>query len=242
MAHEETNAAATPTYPRVAVAEAIRQYRERLPSLEHVMSSGISDIVLQSDPSSSFPGAPDFPNYSDRSGRGDRGFASIGELLLLTQPEFDIANEVEYQDQYTQEELAERRWRIDHGALEGAWGFGPIDDELGAMSMRISTDMNHLPDSVNDADNLPEPDDVAADAEEANLLFGGISNLVTTRSDVFTVYFKIRSFRQNSVGIWDATDREYIVDESRYVMLVDRSEVNTPLDRPKILYLEKLPN
>ena len=77
------------------------------------------------------------------------------------------------------------------------------------------------------------------------------SNLVTTRSDVFTVYFRVRSFRQNPAGIradgttgavWDATDSEYIVDDSRYVMLVDRSEVNRPSDKPKILYLEKLPN
>ena len=32
-----------------------------------------------------------------------------------------------------------------------------------------------------------------------------------------------------------------IVDESRYVMLVDRSEVDHPSDKPRILYLEKLP-
>ena len=82
----------------------------------------------------------------------------------------------------------------------------------------------------------------AGDSEEANLLFAGMSNLITTRSDVFTVYFKIRSFKQNPVtGRWDATDPEYIVDDSRYVMLVDRSEVNSPHDKPRIVYLEKLP-
>ena len=40
---------------------------------------------------------------------------------------------------------------------------------------------------------------------------------------------------------WDATDPDYIVDDSRYVMLVDRSEVNVPTDKPKIVYWEKLP-
>ena len=68
---------------------------------------------------------------------------------------------------------------------------------------------------------------------------------------MFTVYFRVRSFRQNPDGVlpsgyrgpvWDATDPEYIVDDSRYVMLVDRSEVNRPSDKPKILYLEKLPH
>ena len=50
-------------------------------------------------------------------------------------------------------------------------------------------------------------------------------------------------FPGGGVGpIWDATDPEYIVDDSRYVMLVDRSEVNRPSDKPRILYLEKLAN
>ena len=83
---------------------------------------------------------------------------------------------------------------------------------------------------------------MASDVEEDTLLYKGVSNLVTTRSDVFTVYFKIRSFRQNpTTGVWDATDAEMIVDESRYVMLVDRSEVDRPNEKPRILYLEKLP-
>ena len=107
----------------------------------------------------------------------------------------------------------------------------------GVESTQISTDVNDVFDPMGDV-----PDRVAQDVEEQNLLFAGISNLITTRSDMFTVYFKIRSFRQNRVtGIWDATDPEYIVDDSRYVMLVDRSEVNRPTDKPKILYLEKLP-
>jgi hypothetical protein len=77
------------------------------------------------------------------------------------------------------------------------------------------------------------------------MLFAGASNIVTTRSDTFTVYFRVRSFRQNtsvSPPVWDATNKEYIVDDSRYVMLIDRSTVNRPSDKPKILYLEKLPN
>ncbi|MHC4217774.1 MAG: hypothetical protein ACYSU7_04880 [Planctomycetota bacterium] len=89
----------------------------------------------------------------------------------------------------------------------------------------------------------PRPrDDVAEDVEEANMLLAGASNMITTRSDVFTVYFRVRSFRQNPVtGVWDATDREAIVEENRYVMLVDRSQVNRPSDRPRILYYEQLP-
>ena len=105
---------------------------------------------------------------------------------------------------------------------------------------RLSSDVNHVYDVSSDAADV---DEVAGDVEEENLLFAGMSNLITTRSDMFTVYFRVRSFRQNPTTlVWNAMDPEYILDDSRYVMLVDRSGVNSPGDKPKILYLEKLPN
>ncbi|MDP7030553.1 MAG: hypothetical protein QF733_10070, partial [Phycisphaerales bacterium] len=84
-------------------------------------------------------------------------------------------------------------------------------------------------------------DRVAGDSEEQSLLFSGISNIVTTRSDVFTVHLRVRTFRRNpDTGVWDATDRDQIVDDSRYVMLVDRSNVDAPGDRPRILMLQRV--
>ena len=84
-------------------------------------------------------------------------------------------------------------------------------------------------------------DRVAGDAEEQSLLFSGISNMITTRSDVFTVHLRVRTFKRNpDSGVWDATDRERIVDDARYVMVVDRSEVEHPGDRPRILMLQRV--
>ncbi|MFM2165442.1 MAG: hypothetical protein RL325_1879, partial [Planctomycetota bacterium] len=81
----------------------------------------------------------------------------------------------------------------------------------------------------------------AGDAEDLNMLFKGISNLVTTRSDVFTVYLRVRQVKQDPVtGVWDGSNRELIADDSRYVMCIDRSNVNSPLDQPKILYFQKV--
>ena len=69
----------------------------------------------------------------------------------------------------------------------------------------------------------------------------GIANLVTTRSDVFTVYLKIRSVAQNpATGVWDATDASTLINEARYVMVVDRSNVDRPGQQPKILMFEKI--
>ena len=137
--------------------------------------------------------------------------ASIGEVLLLNRQPDE--------------------WTIGYGA-EVSFGFGEL---LG--DARVSTDVISTPHAGG-----PIPDAISGDVEEANLLFAGASNLISTRSDVFTVYFKVRRFRRNpATGVWDATDPKQIVDDSRYVMMVDRSEVNQPSDRAKILYLEKLP-
>ncbi|MCH8152532.1 MAG: hypothetical protein IH830_09200 [Planctomycetes bacterium] len=203
--------------PYVRVPEAIVQYRERFNGLPLTDPN----YLLYST------GIPSGADYSDRAGglRPERGLASIGELMLLSkEANFTIATPLE----------PNANWRVDFA------GLGPFTDPaIGVVSTQISTDVNDVFDPMAIGD---VPDQVAQDAEEQNLLFAGISNLITTRSDMFTVYFKVRSFRQNRVtGIWDATDPEYIVDDSRYVMLVDRSEVNRPTDKPKILYLEKLP-
>ena len=116
----------------------------------------------------------------------------------------------------------------------------------------LSTDVNGEPSfqvydwnqpTFNEAEAYRGGDKVGGDAEEANLLFAGISNMVTTRSDVFTVHFQIRTFAQNpDTGLWDATDPDMILDDSRYVMLVDRSEVDSPEQSPRILYLQKTSN
>ena len=202
--------------PRVRLPEAIERYRDR----SVAASTGT------------------VPNYSNRGGligdglRPERGIASIGELRFLT-VEPGTAPPLD-----PDPNAYKRSWRVDLAARN------PFDFPVGfgsslLESSRISTDVVEGFDSTT---NGLGPDEVAQDIEEENLLFSGLSNLVTTRSDVFTVYFRIRSFRQDPVsGQWDATNKENIIEDSRYVMLVDRSEVNRPADKPRIIYLEKLP-
>ncbi len=169
------------------------------------------------------PVEPDYRTRGDLIDDGlrvDRGIASIGEVMLMIE-EPPPPSTTAYR----------RSWRADFAALN------PFEFAAGQVqSTRISTDVNDVGIGV------PQPDLVSGDVEEGNLLFSGISNLITTRSDVFTVYFKVRSFRQNPTsGFWNATDPEYIVDDSRFVMLVDRGTVDHPNDKPKIVFLEKVP-
>ena len=82
---------------------------------------------------------------------------------------------------------------------------------------------------------------IAGDQVERNTLLKGIATMVTTRSDVFTVYLKVRSVAQNpATGGWDATNPETLIDESRYIMVIDRSNVERPGQEPKILMFEKI--
>lgn len=130
--------------------------------------------------------------------------------------------------------------RIDQSWLVDFARLNPFRDSGGALLLHtdLSTDTQHRFDTVSGA--FLGFDNVANDVEEANLLYGGASNLLTSRSDVFTVYFQVRTFRRNPVtGEWNALDPDNIVDDSRYVMVVDRSEVNAPGDKPRILFLEK---
>jgi hypothetical protein len=85
-----------------------------------------------------------------------------------------------------------------------------------------------------------EPDLVAGDSEERNMLFKGVSNIVSTRSDVFTAYFRVRTVRQGADGRWNATDPESILSDTRYVMCIDRSKVNRPTDKPRIVYFTQV--
>jgi hypothetical protein len=86
-------------------------------------------------------------------------------------------------------------------------------------------------------------DQTAGDALEQNTLLKGISNLVTTRSDVFTIWMRVRTIKQDPVtGKWNGVDPENIVDDSRYLMTVDRSSVDRPGEKPRIVSFVKVPN
>ena len=175
--------------------------------------------------------------------RGDRGFASIGELLLLNRlPDDAIPNGL--RASYTS------RWLgYDPYADYAAGGFGDYIVGYSWSTDRTNGRPRQLPADIYlgitpNAIAVPskQHDEPLGDAEDMNLLVKGISNLVTTRSDVFTVYLRVRQVKQNDTnGIWDGTNREQVVDDARYVLCVDRSNVDSPDDQPRIVYFQKCP-
>jgi hypothetical protein len=214
-------------------------------------ANGYSDVLL----GSGFTGGPDYSNRSAAINmtygvgpKHTRGFSSPSEIGLLQVPGFvdDVIEPWHTPNNHNAVRDA-ASWKIDFARLDP---FGYLDGTAGDYSVQsiaglyvgapISTEVNH--DTYYDENTLIS-DGVSGDAEERNLLQAGISNLIGTTSDMFTVHMRIRTFKRNPItGIWDATDLDYIVDDSRYVMLVDRSNVDSAADKPRILYFEKLPN
>ena len=131
--------------------------------------------------------------------------------------------------------------------LGQGWFADQHDDDVEPLDARLSTDrqgvrhFNFVPGGfVADAWTLT-PDSSYGDSEEQNLLFKGISNLITTRSDVFTVYFRVRTVKQDpTTGRWNGVDPDSILEDARYVMCVDRTSVNRPSDEPRIVFFSRV--
>ncbi|MHC4908198.1 MAG: hypothetical protein ACYTF9_00560 [Planctomycetota bacterium] len=208
--------------PRVGLPEAVVQYRERFDGAATGQRGG--------------------PNYWDNNvpnselpTLNSRGINSVGEILMMREDIGVVPLFMPNAIGAAGTTLAPQGWRADYAARDPFSGTAPSHlstDDIGGWSYDIPTD------SVTYGS-----DRVAGDVEEENMLFNGVSNLVTTRSDVFTVYYRIRTFRRNAqTGVWNALDADNVLDDTRYVMLVDRSEVERTTDKPKILYQEKIPN
>jgi len=84
-----------------------------------------------------------------------------------------------------------------------------------------SVDLDRFPD-------LTPSDGAVSDFEERDVIFSRISNLVTVRSDVFTAYILVR------IGV-DGPQK-------RVIAILDRSQVNSPSDRVRIVALHPVPD
>ncbi|MCA9297302.1 MAG: hypothetical protein KC983_12315, partial [Phycisphaerales bacterium] len=242
-------------YPFVNVARSVEHYRSHL-------NGGPNGV---GNPSFGYFGGPDYsdPESVPDGMRRDYGFVSMSELLLMNEDgtpmpagsqsnqAFVDPNDMTYFDNFNgarQVHMLES-WRMDFTGAGLVADRQPQDRQVGnklAFGSWLSTDQVQpfAPDNLNPEQLYTNAgDEVSGDSEEAGLLFAGASNLISTRSDVFTVYMKVRTFKQNPVtGEWNALDSEMVVDDSRYVMMVDRSNVESPGDKPLIRYFEKLPN
>jgi hypothetical protein len=186
--------------------------------------------------------------------QSQRGISTIGEVVGMARQASEMSWSIRSSgtDPYNQNSTRVRRFTSNNYDPHKGWETrddSATDTKLEALDARLSTDRQGVRQfdfvtgsTIADRQVLTY-DSNYGDSEELNLLFKGISNLVTTRSDVFTVYFKVRTVKQNPIdGKWNGTDRETVLDDARYVMCVDRTNVNRPSDQPRIVYFSRVPD
>lgn len=100
--------------------------------------------------------------------------------------------------------------------------------------------------------------DPTDDSSERLALYRAVSNLVSSRSDVFVAWFIIRGYDPDAIesiklqgatgdrtirAMDSATDPEFApAYESRWLVVYDRSNVKRPTDRPRIILQAELPS
>ncbi|MDA1105044.1 MAG: hypothetical protein O2855_00415 [Planctomycetota bacterium] len=172
--------------------------------------------------------------------RRGQGIWSLGELALLTR--------TVGQNSTAGYPASGRNWSVQFAGMDPYQDAGIGWYSGASLDARISLDrtpavvQSDLVLTTQVEPTIASSDGDVGTAEELNMLQSAMSNIASVRSDFFTVHFLVRTFRANSLtGRWDATDPDAVIDESRYVMLVDRTPVDRPGQKPRIRYFTKVP-
>lgn len=115
-------------------------------------------------------------------------------------------------------------------------------------SRAYNLDLNGVPDktapTVNGNTSAPYyalgGNELPGGYQEKLAIVNALTNTVSVRSDVFTVYFVIHGYTPDDCDV--ETNQPLVPSVAkRYVMVVDRSNVASPTDKPRILMLKEVP-
>jgi len=225
-------------------ANTIIEYRDRIPSLEADMNSrpGIDFTGVGNGSGPDMIGLGMTLRESRDLGAG--GISAIGELSILDSWDVVTGNPVSSANN-----------------LFATLGANGVNDgappPLAAPGTALLFPGNFLDLTPSAIGLLPTSSEVFTlnpvdDPEERNTMFRAISNIVTTRSDVFIAWFVVRGYDPDKIERIDVDiqDREQSLADDlfrpdfdrRYLCVFDRSNVRTPTDRPKLLLRFRLPD
>lgn len=149
--------------------------------------------------------------------RNTPGFASLGELLAV-----QLDPELESTDMPA--------WNNLRNMTLGLYGYDGvaqgIQDEATVIPQIFGTDA--VGDTI---------DDYA----ERLAMASGVVNMVSVRSDFYAVWFVVQGYRESDVANLRPEDPLVPSIQKRYVMVLDRSNVVEPGDKPKIVLLKEVP-
>jgi hypothetical protein len=146
------------------------------------------------------------------------GFGSLGELLAVRiNPEFETGTSAE-------------RWNnIRHLSID-QYGF----DEEASGKQDETTILGQLFGGT-------EPGTTIDDYGEKLSMANSVLNMISVRSDYYAVWFVVHGYRESDVV--NLRDEDPLVPsvQKRFLMVIDRTDVIKPGDKPKILVLKEVP-
>lgn len=142
------------------------------------------------------------------------GFRSVGELLLLRDFGY-VNNEPGYQFPHDIDRLSADGDAIDEPGVESV-GY---EDEFGNL----------------------QPDEIEDDYDERLVLANAALASASVRSDYFVAWFIVHGYRESDVNGLGRNDPLVPSIARRFMMVVDRSNVVSPGDRPRILLFKEVP-
>ncbi len=145
------------------------------------------------------------------------GIRSLGELAVLRDLDYAGSGNLNYSAPNDIDRL----------------GFdGKNLDEEGVYSYGVDSDGDGQPDVE---------DGVIDDFAEKLAITNAVAGSVSTRSDVFAVWFVVHGYQESDVKNLGPNDPMVPTIARRFVMVVDRSNVLKPGDKPKVLLFKEVP-
>lgn len=86
-----------------------------------------------------------------------------------------------------------------------------------------------------------DPDNLADDRDEQLAILSAAAQSVTVRSDYFAVWFVVRGYSEADVTGLSPEDPMIPTVNRRFLMIVDRSNVTSPGQKPRVLSFEEVP-
>jgi hypothetical protein len=105
-------------------------------------------------------------------------------------------------------------------------------DELGVFSGGYDTDGNGIAD---------EDDGIDDDFDERLVLANAAMNSASVRSDFFAVWFIVHGYQDSDVRNLGQNDPLVPTVARRFMMVVDRSNVVVPGERPRVVLIKEVP-
>ncbi len=174
------------------------------------------------------------------------GFRSIGEVMLATKRDLSLVTNSQTPDPDSIDFLG---WDNDSGAAGGnARGMGgqkitftaPKGGNVTVNAIN-SGRMYGKPGST----GSPVPKEllsgVANSPDERLAVFNAIANSISVSSDYYACWFVLHGYKRSDVETLKDTDPLVPSVARRYLMIIDRSNVKSQTDRPRIVVFKELP-